>query len=101
MAKIQVDVLGSSFSLEAAKETQESLERTLTYYKEIVSSIENATGVQDPLKISILAGMELVDELFKKIEKSLPTKDDEQAELIVNQLIERTSSVLEASESES
>ena len=100
MAKIQVDVLGSSFSLEAAKETQESLERTLTYYKEIVSSIENATGVKDPLKISILAGMELVDELFKKIGKSLPTQDDEQAELIIKRLIDRTSDVLEASESD-
>ena len=98
MAKIQVDVLGSSFSLAAAKETEESLERTLTYYKEIISSIENATGVKDPLKISILAGMELVDELFKKIEKTLPTKDDEQAELIIKRLIERTSGVLEAIE---
>ncbi len=100
MGKLQIDLLGASFSAQASEDNC-YLEKLLSYYKEITESIKNSSGVEDPLKISILSGIALVDELYKEkqksisLSKSIPTEDDEKAEKIAQNIIERINGALE------
>lgn len=65
MGKLQIELLGASFSAQAS-EDDAYLAKLLSYYKEITESIKNSSGVKDSLKISILSGIALVDELYKE-----------------------------------
>ena len=100
MGKLQIELLGASFSAQAS-EDDAYLAKLLSYYKEITESIENSSGVKDSLKISILSGIALVDELYKEKQKSIslskavPTEDDEKAERIAQNIIEKISGALE------
>lgn len=100
MGKIHVDILGTSFSAQAA-EDDEYLVKLTSYYKAITDSIRNSAGISDPLKISILAGITLVDELYKekqksiKLSKELSTDDDKKAEQIAMSMIEKINGVLD------
>lgn len=69
MGKIQINILGASFSAQAA-EDDAYLEKLLSYYAQITNSIKTSSGASDPLKVSILAGIALVDELYKEKEKN-------------------------------
>ena len=82
MAKgtLQIDLLGTSFSIKADEDTA-YLEKILGYYKRIVSQIEAGGALSDPLKISILAGIMLSDELYNTT--------DEEADRITKNLIEK------------
>ena len=70
MGKLQIELLGASFSAQAS-EDDAYLAKLLSYYKEITESIKNSSGVKDSLKISILSGIALVDELYKEKQKSI------------------------------
>ncbi|WP_407399368.1 cell division protein ZapA [Treponema sp.] len=100
MGKIQIDILGTSFSAQAA-EDDAYLTKLTSYYKAITDSIQKTSGVQDPMKISILAGITLVDELYKEKQKSiklsnvLRSDDEEKAEKITMSMIEKISGVLD------
>ena len=70
MGKLQIDVLGASFTI-SSDENDAYLSKILEYYKLIVSNIEQGGNIKDPLKVSILAGISLVDELYKEKGKSV------------------------------
>ena len=64
---LEVNILGSSFTVQSSGDP-EYLQRVAVYLKNKVQEIQqkyadNAT--QDPIKISLLAGLNLVDELFR------------------------------------
>lgn len=100
MGKIHLDILGTSFSANAS-EDDEYLLKLSSYYKAITDSIKKSAGISDPLKISILAGITLVDELYKEKQKSiklsreLSSEDEEKAERITMNMIEKISGVLD------
>ncbi len=100
MGKLVIDVLGASFSAQA-DEDDEYLEKLSSYYKEITSTIKKSTNLQDPMKISILAGITLVDELYKEKQKNfilssnLDNSELRQAEIITQSLIEKIDGVLD------
>lgn len=100
MGKLVIDVLGTSFSAQA-DENDEYLEKLSSYYKEITSTIKKSTNLQDPMKISILAGITLVDELYKEKQKNfilssnLDNSELRQAEIITQSLIEKIDGVLD------
>lgn len=100
MGKIQLDILGSSFSAQTP-EDEEYLKKLSSYYKAITDSIQKTADTKDPLKISILAGITLVDELYKEKQKSiklsniLSSEDEKKAEKITMSLIEKINGVLE------
>lgn len=100
MGKLVIDVLGTSFSAQA-DEADEYLEKLSSYYKEITSTIKKSTNLQDPMKISILAGITLVDELYKEKQKNfilssnLDNSELRQAEIITQSLIEKIDGVLD------
>lgn len=102
MAKgtLQIDILGTSFSIKADEDTS-YLEKILGYYKRIVNQIEAGGALTDPLKISILAGIMLSDELYKAKGRSLKfqaalenNSTDEEADRITKTLIEKIDKVL-------
>lgn len=82
MGMLQIDVLGTSFTIQA-KEDSQYLESLLDYYKRIVTKVENS-GIQDSLRLSIIAGILLCDELYtektKNIENSRNKSETELAE---------------------
>lgn len=65
---LQIDILGISFKVQA-DENAAYLQELLTYFSQVVRQIETSTPGLDPLKVAILAGMTLSDEV-KKLEQS-------------------------------
>jgi len=65
MGKLKIDLLGTSFTIQA-NEDNEYLEKLLGYYKRITEDIQNIDSVKTPLQISILSGIMLCDELYKE-----------------------------------
>ncbi|MDR2468167.1 MAG: cell division protein ZapA [Spirochaetaceae bacterium] len=66
MAKsdIRIDLLGTSFLL-TVEEEPVYLQTLLGRYRTIIENTQKITGIQDPLKIAILAGIQLCDDLEK------------------------------------
>ncbi|MCQ2587797.1 MAG: cell division protein ZapA [Treponema sp.] len=68
MGTLKIDILGTSFTIQASEDT-EYLEKLLAYYKKITSDVNNISSVKTPLQNSILAGIMLVDELYQEKKK--------------------------------
>lgn len=62
---LQIDLLGASFAIQA-DEKPEYLNALLGHYKKTISQIETTSGLSDPLKIAIIAGILLTDEIYKE-----------------------------------
>lgn len=99
MGKLKIDLLGTSFSV-SAKEDSEYLNRLLDYYKQITQTFEETGKIKDPLKISILSGIALVDELYSEKQKNakllanIQNQNDEQVEDIANNILDLIDKVL-------
>lgn len=101
MGKIQVDVLGTSFTIQA-NEDEVYLKRLLDYYRQITKTVQQNGILKDSLQVSILAGITLIDELYKEKEnkasfkKTLTEKSnaEKETEKITLDLIEKIDSVL-------
>jgi len=62
--RLGVNVLGTSFELEADQKN-EYLQSLYGYYLSVLEKAKVTAGVEDPLKIAIMAGLFLSDEVFK------------------------------------
>jgi cell division protein ZapA (FtsZ GTPase activity inhibitor) len=61
---LRLDILGTSFSI-TADEDPAYLEAILSQYQAAVENTQNISGMKDPLKIAILTGFLLCDEINK------------------------------------
>lgn len=99
MSRLQVNLLGASFAIQA-KEDQEYLQKLLSYYTEITETIKQSGNLTDPVQISILSGITLVDELLKEKQKSysyasaINAPETAQAEELTLEMIEKIDQVL-------
>lgn len=100
MGKIQVDMLGTSFTIRA-KEDDEYLEKLYSYYSEITNTIKVNKNIDNPLQVSILAGFTLVDELLKEKAQNIVNKEAElnrdkfkMAEKMTAEMIDKIDQVL-------
>ena len=59
-----INVLGTSFSITAG-EAPEYLEEVLAQYRTAVANTQGISGMKDPLKVAILTGFLLCDEINK------------------------------------
>jgi cell division protein ZapA (FtsZ GTPase activity inhibitor) len=59
-----LDILGTSFSI-TTDEDMAYLEKILDQYKASIENIQNVSGLKDPLKIAILTGFSLSDEIAR------------------------------------
>lgn len=66
MAKgaIRIDLLGTSFTIRSDEDPL-YLNALLSRYQTVIDTTRRSTGVEDPLKVSILAGLLLCDDLEK------------------------------------
>jgi cell division protein ZapA (FtsZ GTPase activity inhibitor) len=62
---LQIDLLGASFAIQA-DEKPEYLNALYSHYKKTVNQIESTSGLGEPLKVAIIAGILLADELYKE-----------------------------------
>ena len=58
MGKLQIDMLGASFAVQA-HEDDAYLKKLLNYYTEITNTIKQAGHLKDPVQISIMAGISI------------------------------------------
>ena len=61
---ISINVLGTSFSITAG-EAPEYLDEVLAQYQVAIANTQNISGMKDPLKVAILTGFLLCDEINK------------------------------------
>ena len=101
MAKgtLQINLLGTSFSIQADEDSL-YLEKLLSHYKETVDGLIQSTDLKEPLKIAILAGIMITDELAKE-RRNVPNTDTRmvnaelsEAEKIVLKLTKKIDQVL-------
>lgn len=68
---IRIEMLGASFTIQT-DESREYVESILAYLETKVDKVSNSSRVDDPLKAAILAGVYIVDELFReRVENSV------------------------------
>jgi len=90
---IQIDLLGRSFTIRS-EESPEHLQHVLNIFKQRTDRISSQLSISDPLKIAILAGIDLTDETLKlrsRLERRVETDDQEssQINLITEDLIRK------------
>jgi cell division protein ZapA (FtsZ GTPase activity inhibitor) len=80
---IEVNILGSSFTIQSRYDPR-YMGEVIAYLKDKIRGIQAASGAQDPLKIALLAALNVVDELLAKRGES-----SREIEELTERLIER------------
>jgi len=82
MAKndLVIDILGTNFTI-SAEEPAEYLDMLLAKYRRTIENVQRTTGLKDPLKIAVLTGFLLCDDLEKAESAPLTAKNEEQGEV--------------------
>jgi cell division protein ZapA len=80
---VEVSILGSSFTIQSRYDPR-YLGEVIAYLKAKIREIQASSGTQDPLKIALLAALNVVDELLRKRDE-----DSREIEELTEQLIER------------
>lgn len=98
MGNLQIDVLGTSFTIKS-NEDSAYLNKLLGYYKGIVRQIEEKGGLSDPIQISALAGITLCDELYKEKSNKIKIQNAIHNNQAKNEAEKRTLAMIEKIES--
>lgn len=104
MGTLQIDTLGVSFAIQAQEDPQ-YLENLLSYFNKVTDQVKANTGLQDPLKCSILSGLMLCDELYrekianaenakKTVCDPIPTEELSEAERLTLNMISQIDKVI-------
>jgi cell division protein ZapA len=80
---IEVNILGSSFTIQSRYDPR-YMGEVIAYLKDKIREIQAASGAQDPLKIALLAALNVVDELLARRGES-----SREVEELTERLIER------------
>jgi cell division protein ZapA len=80
---VEVSILGSSFTIQSRYDPR-YLGEVIAYLKEKIREVQASSGAQDPLKIALLAALNVVDELLQK-----RNEDSREIEELTERLIER------------
>ena len=99
MGRLQIDILGTSFAVQAPEEDA-YLKKLFSYYSEIINTIKRTSKIKDNLEISIMAGITLVDELYKEKQrnasysKALNNSNDAEADRLMAEMIQKIDKAL-------
>jgi cell division protein ZapA (FtsZ GTPase activity inhibitor) len=85
---LRIDILGTSFSI-TADEDPVYLQTLLNRYRQVIENTKKITGMEDPLKVSIIAGFLLCDDLQKQADHNPRIRDSLEAEQLAQDLIAR------------
>ena len=81
---LRIDVLGASFSITAG-EDPDYLEEVLRQYQLMVANTQGISRMQDPLKVAILTGFLLCDEINKIKQQFFKDQANAEAKRIDNE----------------
>ena len=93
---VEIELLGATFNI-VTDEDPAYLNRIVKYYENKIKSLENSSKIKDPLKLSILTGIILADELFKERNKGYDPeelKDSIEAEHLALKIIDQIDKTL-------
>lgn len=95
---VRVELLGASFAIQT-DESREYMESLLAYLRDRVAAVKESARVDDPLKTAILAGIYLVDELFRErvdqaVRTGLAADSPDEAARLADRLIARIDDTL-------
>ena len=99
MGTLQIDLLGTSFSLQT-NEDEAYLEKLLTHYRRVVNQVDKEAKIKDPLKVAIISGIMISDELCKEKQKlqftnqTINKQELVEAEQIALRIIENIDTVI-------
>ena len=99
MGRLQIDILGTSFAVQAPEEDA-YLKKLFSYYSEIINTIKRTSKIKDNLEISIMAGITLVDELYKEKQrnasysKALNNSNEAEADRLTAEMIQKIDKAL-------
>jgi cell division protein ZapA len=82
-SSVEVSILGSTFTIQSRYDPR-YLDEVVAYLKQKIREIQASSGAQDPLKIALLAALNVADELLRKREG-----DSREIEELTERLIER------------
>lgn len=94
---LSVQLLGTSFSLKST-ENLDYLKEVVAYYEGKIEETRRGVALQDPLKIALLTGIVLADELLKEKSRQsgvLSAPEADEAERITRALIDKIDSILQ------
>lgn len=63
--QLNIDLLGTSFAIQA-DETDEYLNTIYTHYVHTIEQVRQTSSVKDPVRLAIIAGILITDELYKE-----------------------------------
>jgi cell division protein ZapA (FtsZ GTPase activity inhibitor) len=89
---MRIELLGTAFSIET-DEDPEYLAELVSYFKNKVGEVKDSVRTTDPLKIAILSGLLVSDELHKLQARAVP--EDDTADRILADLITHLDRTLE------
>ncbi len=88
--RVSVQIFGTSFEIQA-DERSDYLQQLYNKYTAVVEEVRSTSGLDDPLKISVVAGILLADELEKNSnrheEKSEENLNIEQLDMSTERMI--------------
>lgn len=95
MALTRIDLLGTSFTIRS-QEDEAYFKDVVAYLRKRVDEAAGKNAMVDPLKVSILAALNVVDELFKeRIANGAAVEDARQAGEVTNRMIARIDRALD------
>ncbi|MCL2129832.1 MAG: cell division protein ZapA, partial [Treponema sp.] len=94
-----IDILGTTITI-TADEDPEYLNKLLGKYKKTIDNVKNISGLKDPLKLAVLTGFLLCDDLEKAGSLQLKTEDSSEAEELTMGMISRLEDALKITETE-
>ena len=92
-SNLRIDILGTSFYI-TADEDYTYLESLLNRYRINIENTQKSTGLTDPLKVAVITGFLLCDEI-QKLNKLGETSESKEAERLTLDLITRIDDVLD------
>jgi len=97
MAKsdLLIEILGTNFTI-SAEETPEYLNTLLEKYRRTIENVQRTTGLNDPLKIAVLTGFLLCDDLEKagSAPDAVKNEDQGEAERLTEGMISRLNEIM-------
>jgi cell division protein ZapA (FtsZ GTPase activity inhibitor) len=85
---LRIDILGTSFSI-SAEEDPVYLHNLLNFYRLRIEDTKKITGMEDPLKLAVMAGFLLCDDIQKQADHNPRIRDSLEAEQLTQELIAR------------
>jgi len=92
-----IDILGTTITI-TADEDPEYLNKLLGKYKKTIDNVKKISGLKDPLKLAVLTGYLLCDDLEKAGSLQLKTEDSSEAEELTLGMISRLEDALKITE---